>query len=291
MRHARAVAFGLILLAPVAAEAQPYTRVTSCSAISDVQASSGGYIDVNGKICTSATLTGSVSVGNVSIDQSVPGTTNGVVVNSGSVTASGSVANSNEVAAGTSTTGVVGPMVQGAVNTGALPAPTNATTLPLQLDASGRLIAVLRQGNNSATVGSAADASTLNTVLYTYSAMGLYNGTNTDRGFTCPNTAAISVTAGNTTQIVALSGSTIIRVCSIAVSMSAAGTAQFVYGTGSNCGTGTTNITGAMTLATGTPMTLAAPAGSSVMRGAAANALCVAAVTGNVTGWLSYAQY
>jgi len=106
----------------------------------------------------------------------------------------------------------------------------------------------------------------------------------------CPNTATVSVTAGDTTQIVALSGSTNIKVCSMAISMTAAGTAQFVSGTGSNCGSGTANITGAIPLATGVPLSLAAPIGGTLLSAGASNALCIAAVTGNVVGFIGYQQ-
>lgn len=120
---------------------------------------------------------------------------------------------------------------------------------------------------------------------------GLFNGSTWDRAFTCTNSVVVNVTAAATTQLVALQASQVIRVCSFSVSMSAAGTAQFVYGTGSNCGTGTTNLTGVVTLATGTPWGLSAPEGGSLFRTASANALCLAAVTGNVTGFVTYAQY
>jgi len=118
----------------------------------------------------------------------------------------------------------------------------------------------------------------------------VFNGSTWDREFTCSNSAVVNVTAAATTQLVALSSSTNIRVCSVAITMSAAGTAQFVSGTGANCGTGTANVTGAFTLATGTPLALSAANGS-LFRAGASNALCLTAVTGNVTGVISYAQF
>lgn len=119
----------------------------------------------------------------------------------------------------------------------------------------------------------------------------MFNGSTWDRAFTCPSTATVSVTAGNTTEIVALTASQIIRVCSFAVSMSAAGTAKFVYGTGTNCGTGQADITAAINLGTTTPLAMTASAGSSVLRTIASNALCVTAATGNVTGFVTYAKF
>lgn len=117
-----------------------------------------------------------------------------------------------------------------------------------------------------------------------------FNGATWDRGFTCPTTAVVNVTAAATTEIVALTASQTIRVCSINVSMSAAGTATFVTGTGTNCGTGTTALTGAMPLATGIPLSVSGMLGS-LMRSLVANALCVTAATGNVVGWVTYAKY
>lgn len=118
----------------------------------------------------------------------------------------------------------------------------------------------------------------------------VFNGASFDRNFTCSSSAAVSVTAGSTTEIVALSSAKVIRVCSLALSMSAAGTAQVVAGTGTNCGTATADLTGAMTLATGVPVALSAANGS-LLRTPASNALCVVAATGDVTGFISYAQY
>lgn len=119
----------------------------------------------------------------------------------------------------------------------------------------------------------------------------VFSGTNWDRSLSCPNSAVINVTAASTTQIVALVAAQTIRICSFAISMSAAGTAKFVYGTGANCGTGTTDLTGAMTLATGSPLALNSGGGGALLRTASANALCVTAVTGNVVGFVNYAQF
>lgn len=129
----------------------------------------------------------------------------------------------------------------------------------------------------------------------TWSPMGVastvFNGSTWDRQFVCNNTAVINVTAGSTTELVALTASQIIRVCSFTVAMSAAGTAQFVYGTGVNCATGTVNITGAVPLATGTPWAQTGASGLNIFRTIASNALCLAAVTGNAVGFVTYAKF
>lgn len=121
-------------------------------------------------------------------------------------------------------------------------------------------------------------------------APSIFNAATWDRQFTCASSAVINVTAAATTQLVALSGTTAIRVCSFTITESLAGTAQFVYGTGSNCGTGTTNLTGAMAMATSGGLALSGMNGS-LFRAPSGNALCLAAVTGNITGFVTYAQY
>lgn len=108
--------------------------------------------------------------------------------------------------------------------------------------------------------------------------------------FQCTLSATVSVTAGNTTQLVALSANRTIRVCAFAITESLAGTAKFVYGTGANCVTSPADITAAMALATNGSIALTAGNGS-LFRTAASNALCLTAATGNITGFVNYAIY
>ena len=119
----------------------------------------------------------------------------------------------------------------------------------------------------------------------------IFNGGSFDRQFTCPNTAVINVAAAATTQLVALAASQIIRVCGFTITAdTAATTATFVYGTGANCGTGTTAITGAMRMQDEGNISQVSGNGS-VFRTASANALCLTTATGAVTGFVTYAQY
>jgi len=74
------------------------------------------------------------------------------------------------------------------------------------------------------------------------------------------------------------------------VTESLAGTFAFVYGTGSNCATGQTAITGALNIATNASLTQTGMNGS-VFRTASANALCGTAATGTGTGYVTYAQF
>lgn len=110
------------------------------------------------------------------------------------------------------------------------------------------------------------------------------------------STVAINISSATTTQLVALSGTTIVYVCG-GVAVGGAGTNpsfELEYGTGSTCGTGTTVLTGAM--ATGVTVSTTAPgpiipipAGPKT---AAGNALC--AVTGgtspNFQGYITFVQ-
>ncbi len=112
-----------------------------------------------------------------------------------------------------------------------------------------------------------------------------------------PATASISIAAtAGTTQLVAAptsqalfgGGTAAIYLCGYEFTISGTSPSfQWEYGTGTNCGTGTTALTGAEVVATGTrvqsiaPMYLAAPGG---------DALCIVAggTTPTVGGWIWY---
>lgn len=108
----------------------------------------------------------------------------------------------------------------------------------------------------------------------------------------CESSAVIDVSAGATDELVALTAGQTIYVCSFSISGdTAATTAQFKYGTGTTCGTGTVNLTGVMRLADEGNISLSAGAGGTLFRTIAANALCLAATTGAVTGFVSYSKF
>jgi hypothetical protein len=99
----------------------------------------------------------------------------------------------------------------------------------------------------------------------------------------------VNISTAVTTQLVALAALQRILVTAYAIVPTAAGTFQFVYGTGALCGTGQQPLTGPMALTTipvnagGTAAALVVPAG---------NALC--AITGaavQMSGFVSYLQY
>lgn len=121
-----------------------------------------------------------------------------------------------------------------------------------------------------------------------------FNGTTWDKMFYCNNSATFSV-ASTTTQVVALSGTTKIKVCSFDFnpSTATAGSVDLVYGTGANCATGITTLTGAYTLPAAalvdiTPSTLG---NYGALITPAAQALCVRTVTSTVNGFVTWAQY
>ncbi len=106
----------------------------------------------------------------------------------------------------------------------------------------------------------------------------------------CDSSAVVTVSAAATTEIVALTASQSIRVCSFSLSISLAGSAQWKTGTGTNCGSSTANLTGAYSIATGVTTSQGTGLGE-IFKTPAANALCLTAVTGDVTGVVSYAKY
>lgn len=186
------------------------------------------------------------------------------------------------------------PVKVGGVYNTTYPTLTNGQRGDIQLSARSHILAAITDGGNttSSVSGNPADAeANNNNALRVAPYSRIFNGSTWDRYFTCPNSAVVNVAAAATTQIVALSASTVIRVCSFVLTAdTAATTATFVYGTGANCGTGTTAITGAMRLQDEGNISHTGGSGSA-LRGLAANALCLTAATGAVTGFVTYAQY
>jgi hypothetical protein len=140
----------------------------------------------------------------------------------------------------------------------------------------------LRTGN--AQADGVNGANNLAIVPYTW------NGATWDRQFICPNQALVTLADTTLTALVTVSGSTVVRVCSVHVTTSgAAETVSLIQGTGVACA--------------GSPVTIDAYLGvtafvtdyspSAALRTAASNGLCVqqsgAAQAAKV--WVSYAQF
>lgn len=105
----------------------------------------------------------------------------------------------------------------------------------------------------------------------------------------CQSSAVVNVAAAATTQIVALTSGQTIKVCSFVLSGDTAATlATFVYGTGTNCGTGTTSLTGAMRIAD--EGNISASNLAPLFQAPVSNALCLTAATGAVTGFITYTK-
>lgn len=105
------------------------------------------------------------------------------------------------------------------------------------------------------------------------------------------DTVAVNMSTATTTQIVALSSGQKIYVSGGAIVSSGTNTITLKYGTGANCGTGTTSLTGPMAFTAQTGVGFNSGFGASVVV-PAGNALCIttsAAV--QLSGWMSYAQY
>jgi hypothetical protein len=186
------------------------------------------------------------------------------------------------------------PVKVGGVYNSTLPTFTNGQRGDLQVGVRGALnVSIFNAAGvspvNATTV--AADAVSAGSVsLAGQSFLHVFNGASWDRQFTCASQTSATVTAAATTQLVALSGSTNIRVCSYQVGIATTGTYKFVSGTGSNCGTGTADLTPATNLTAGNVVAMSA-GNNSIFRAGASNALCLAAVTGNVQVFVSYAQF
>lgn len=106
----------------------------------------------------------------------------------------------------------------------------------------------------------------------------------------CSSSVATTVTAGNTTQLVALVAGQTIRICGYQMGIATTGTGTLVYGTGANCVTGQNSLTPTFDITKGNVVSYSA--GNSFFTSApVANAVCAAAVTGNLEVILNYAIY
>ena len=105
------------------------------------------------------------------------------------------------------------------------------------------------------------------------------------------SSAAIDTASSGNVELVALVSGDIIHVCGFGFESDTATTSvQFIYGTGTACATGETDLTGPMTVLASTPVAVA-NGGATQFRTAASNALCIelGAAT-QVNGWVTYYQ-
>lgn len=127
--------------------------------------------------------------------------------------------------------------------------------------------------------------------IVSYTSMSPEGARITVPGIQASGSKKVSISTATTTEVIALVTGKPIYITSFGIHSAGTTTTKFVYGTGTNCGTGTTDLTDVfdltasdgMVLGNGTGMVLYVPPG---------NAFCVtntAAV--HVGGSVSYAQF
>lgn len=187
------------------------------------------------------------------------------------------------------------PNFSGDTNASSTAVTTNTSTVDNAPVSGGPVFIGTTNGGNLIGLSSAAGNGDANAGARMLSvALSYFNGASWDRAIYCPNTSTFSVVSA-ITQIIPLSGSTKIRICSFGLHPSTvtAGSTDIIYGTGASCGTGTTTLTGAFTLpaaavvdiataglTTGGPLTT--PAGQAV---------CVRSVTSTINGFITWEQH
>lgn len=107
----------------------------------------------------------------------------------------------------------------------------------------------------------------------------------------CDSHALLNMTTATTTEIVALTASQSIYVCSVLVSSNGTSAVKFVRGTGTNCGTGTADMSANHDLTAQVGFARGSGLGT-IMRGTSANALCVTSSAAvNVHIDVTYAKF
>lgn len=256
-------------------ETAPGTDTASSGLNGRLQRIAQNLTTVNTSITSNSTAplpTGTNLIGKVGIDQTTPGTTNGVQVNAA-------------LPAGSN---VIGAVTQsGTWNIGSI------TTLPALVAGSAIVGKVgIDQTTPGTTNGvqSASESATGSAVPAKASLTGANSSGNLTGIVQADGSAAINVATATTTQLIALSAGKAIYVTGFDMIAGGTGNVTFEYGTGTNCGTGTTVLTGAYPL---TAQAGLARGGSGVVwKIPASNALCVltsAAV--QISGSVSYTQF
>jgi hypothetical protein len=160
---------------------------------------------------------------------------------------------------------------------------TNGAILP-----AGQNVGLADAGSNTVTVPASnnglASAQQIATP-YPYR----FNGTTWDREFACTNRAVFNLSGAGDTQIIAASGSTVVRICHISLSTTPPEDIKITQGTGVNCATGPADLTGLYKQVTA----LAFDFGNvGALRSSASQAICINQSLAQATGGVViYAQY
>ena len=118
---------------------------------------------------------------------------------------------------------------------------------------------------------------------------GVWDGANISTPFICTNQASFNLTGSGNTQIIAASGATTIRICHLSFSTTAAEDIKVTRGTGSDCGTGTNDVTGLYKSVQGLALDFQP---SAALRGAASGAICLnQSAVQNLGGIVIFAQF
>lgn len=117
----------------------------------------------------------------------------------------------------------------------------------------------------------------------------MFNGTSWDRSLKCISSVAFDLTGTGNTQIIAGAVNQNIRICHISLSGDATADVKLTRGTGSNCATGTTDVTGTYQDVTALALDFASP--SPLLVAGTSTALCVNLSAGNWGGVVSYVQF
>ena len=178
---------------------------------------------------------------------------------------------------------------------------STAGTVPLNItlpnSATGQAFQVPDTACPFATVAFTSPGGSANTFTgeYVFATPGLSNHAANDpcqTGSLPKQSVPIVAAAASTTQQIAAITIDSIYVCGYQMSQVAtAGTLQWVYGTGANCGTGTTNLTGAMGVTASQPISYSVGVGY-VMKVPTGNALCLTTTGagGTAAGIVTFVQ-
>lgn len=165
----------------------------------------------------------------------------------------------------------------------------NGSVVPIRIDlASGGTVIAGSPGGGIDGIGNSNIAYLGGSNAPGAVASFLFNGTSWDRQVKCPTAVPITIGAGATFQVVAPVAGQKVRICALVMTESVAGTLQGIEGTGGTCGTGTTNVTGAMTGIIGQPITLAMGPTSVLQTNVSGDGFCL--VNGAAVVSAGYAQ-
>lgn len=154
-------------------------------------------------------------------------------------------------------------------------------------DTAGRLIVGTTSavGDGLSSNGALPSGALAPWAMYPY----WYNGATWDRQFYCNATATGTATASGSTQILAAVASKSYRVCAFRLSTTPAVNIGLVQGTGTNCATGTTNLTLGLL---GVTNVVLEPGATAAYRAVSANAVCINLGTAQTVNYdISYANY